>query len=229
MCFSSSASFVVAAGLLPLGVGAVRHCQDQQRNDLLPLSLSPFFFSLQQALEGLVWLGLERGGFGWLVHPAALSYLFFAYAFWLAWLPWCALRLNARAPLQLRRWILQGLLVLGLLAGAALWLPLALDGSLFHPAVVNGSLDYNTTLLADRWINLGVGSTVYGAIIIAPLMISASGRLRWFGGSLLVAFLISHLAYGYAFTSVWCLFSALLSASLFWILRDPEPLALPAH
>jgi hypothetical protein len=60
-------------------------------------------------------------------------------------------------------------------------------------------------------------------------MISGSGRLRWFGGSLLAAFLITHLAYGYAFTSVWCLFSALLSASLFWILRDPQPLALPAH
>lgn len=125
--------------------------------------------------------------------------------------------------------MLQGLLVLGLLAGAGLWLPLALDGSLFQPTVVQGSLNYNTTLLADRWINLGAGSTVYGVIITVPFMISGSVRLRWFGGSLLVAFLITHLAYGYAFTSVWCFFSALLSASLFWIIRDPQPQALPAH
>ncbi len=224
MCFSSSASFMVAAGLFPLGVASVRHCRDQQRSDLLPLALTPLFFSVQQALEGLVWLGLGPGGSGWLVHPAALWYLFFAYAFWLGWLPWCVLRLNVQALPPLRRWILRTLLVLGLLAGAGLWLPLLIDGSLFQPAVVKGSLEYHTTLLADRWINLGFGSTVYGVIISMPLMISASMRLRWFGGFILGAFLISHLAYGYAFTSVWCFFSALLAASLYWILRDPEPL-----
>ncbi len=228
MCFSSSASFVVAALLFPLGVDAVRYGLDQRRGDLLPLALTPLFFSIQQALEGLVWLGLDRGESDWLVHPAALSYLFFAYAFWLAWLPWCALRLNLHAPPPLRRRILQGLLVLGLLGGVGLWLPLLLDGSLIQPAVVNGSLDYNIRLLADGWINLGLGSTAYMLIISAPFLLSSSGRLRWFGAGILTAFLVTHLAYGYAFTSVWCFFSALLSASLYWILRDPQPLALPA-
>ncbi|MFS6828469.1 hypothetical protein [Cyanobium sp. ATX-6F1] len=56
MCFSSSASFVVAAGLLPLGVGAVRYAQDQQRNDLLPLALTPFFSRSSRPLRG--WSGL---------------------------------------------------------------------------------------------------------------------------------------------------------------------------
>jgi hypothetical protein len=64
-------------------------------------------------------------------------------------------------------------------------------------------------------------------IIVGPLMLSASGRLRAFGAAILAAFLVSHLFYGYAFASVWCFFSALLSASLYWILRDPEPLVLP--
>jgi hypothetical protein len=138
------------------------------------------------------------------------------------------LRLNSQAPPPLRRWVLRTLLGLGLMVGAGLWLPLLIDGSLFQPAVVQGSLDYQTTLLADRWVNLGFGSTVYGVIIAMPLMISASGRLRWFGALVLSAFLISHLQFAYAFTSVWCLFSAVLSASLFWILKDPQPLALPA-
>jgi hypothetical protein len=218
----------VAAVLLPLGVGSLGYAREQDRHDLLPLAVTPLFFSLQQVLEGVVWLGLEPGGTETLVHPAALSYLFFAYAFWLAWLPWCALRLNLHAPPPLRRWILQGLLVLGLFGGVGLWLPLLLDGSLIQPAVVNGSLDYNTSLLADGWINLGLGSTAYMLIISAPFLLSSSGRLRWFGTGILAAFLVTHLAYGYAFTSVWCFFSALLSASLYWILRDPQPLALPA-
>lgn len=227
MCFSSSASFVVAAALLPLGVVSVRYCLQEQRSELLPLALSPLFFSMQQALEGVVWLGLGPDGPGWLVHPAALAYLFFAYAFWLAWFPWCALHLNRQAPPGLRRSLLLIFLVLGLLVGAGLWLPLLLDSSILQPAVVHGSLNYATTLLADRWINLGVGSTVYGLLIITPLLLSGSGRLSWFGGCVLSAFLMSHLLYAYAFTSVWCFFSALLSASLAWILRDPEPVALP--
>ena len=227
MCFSSSASFVVAAVLLPLGVGSVRYCQEQHRSDLLPLALTPLFFSLQQALEGLVWLGLEQGGSGWLVHPAALGYLFFAYAFWLAWFPWCVLRLNRQAPPPLRRRILVGLLLLGLLIGAVLWWPLVVNGSLLQPAVVNGSLDYGTTSLVDQWINLGLGSTTYGVVVIVPLMLSASGRLRGFGAGILGTFLVSHLVFGHAFASVWCFFSALLSASLYWILRDPEPVVLP--
>ncbi len=228
MCFSSSASFVLAAVLLPLGVGSVRYCRDRQRSDLLPLALTPLLFSVQQALEGLVWLGLAPGGSDRLVHSAALSYLFFAYAFWLAWFPWCVLRLNLHATPPLRRRILVGLLVLGLLMGGVLWLPLVADGSLFQPTVVNGSLDYHTSLLVDRWINLGLGSTGYAVIIIGPLMLSASGRLRWFGAGILTAFLVSHLVYGYAFASVWCFFSALLTASLYWILRDPEPVVLAA-
>jgi hypothetical protein len=227
MCFSSSASFAVAAVLLPLGVASVRYCREQERSDLLPLALTPLFFSLQQAMEGLVWLGLEPGGADWLVHPAALGYLFFAYGFWLTWMPWSVLRLNLYAPPALRRRSLRLLLVLGLLTGAALWLPLALDASLMQPAVVNGSLDYHTILLADQWINLAIGSTAYGVIIVGPLMLSASGRLRAFGAAILSAFLVSHLFYGYAFASVWCFFSALLSASLYWILRDPEPLVVP--
>jgi hypothetical protein len=33
--------------------------------------------------------------------------------------------------------------------------------------------------------------------------------------------------FGHAFASVWCFFSALLSTSLHWILRDPEPVVQP--
>jgi hypothetical protein len=227
MCFSSSASFVVASALLPLGVASVRYCREEQRSELLPLAVTPLIFALQQALEGLVWLGLEPGGSDRLMHAAALSYLFFAYAFWLAWFPWCVLRLNRQAPPPLRRRILVGLLVLGLLIGAVLWWPLVVDGSLVQPAVVNGSLDYGTTSPMDRWINLGLGSTAYGVVVIGPLMLSAAGRLRGFGAGILCTFLVSHLVFGYAFASVWCFFSALLSASLYWILRDPEPVVQP--
>ena len=54
MCFSSQASFLVAGGLLPLGLTSLNACRHQQRPDLLPLAVSPLVFALQQTLEGLV-------------------------------------------------------------------------------------------------------------------------------------------------------------------------------
>lgn len=194
MCFSSSASFAAAAVLLPVGAAAVHHCREGPRSDLLPLALTPLLFSLQQALEGVVWL------------------------------PWCVLRINRDAPDRLRHWLLRLLLLgLGLLGGIWLWLPLLVDGSRLRPDVVHGSLAYGTTPLAEGWISLGLGSTAYALVITARLLLSASGRLRAFAAAILAGFLVAHLGYGHAFTSVWCHFSALLSSSLFWILREPAP------
>jgi hypothetical protein len=35
---------------------------------------------------------------------------------------------------------------------------------------------------------------------------------------------VAQLAFLYAFTSVWCFFSALMSILLLWIIRDAPPL-----
>jgi hypothetical protein len=223
MCFSAAASFTAAATLVPLGLAAGSLSLRQGQGALLPLALVPVFFGLQQALEGVVWLTVEQeGGSIWL-SPAALGYLFFAYLFWLVWIPWSALRLERSTPGLLRRPAMLGLLCLGLLIGVLLWLPLLLDPGRLAPAVVKGSLAYNARLLGDGWINLRLGSFVYGLIITLPLLLLPQAGMRIFGITLVLSYVLSQLMYVYAFTSVWCFFSALLSGMILWLVLDSSP------
>jgi hypothetical protein len=232
MCFSSSASFTATATLVPLGMATVQICRRKQEAALIPLALAPLFFGLQQALEGVVWLNVGQPVESTWLHPAALGYLFFAYLFWLVWIPWSALRLNGgEAPLW-RGSLLKLLLALGLLVGLLLWVPLLLDAGRIDPAVVQGSLAYNTRLMGDGWINLRLGSGIYALIITLPLLLLRSAGVRVFGVLLVISYLVAQLLYVYAFTSVWCFFSALLSVVIVWLVLDPAPLPAgiaPAH
>ena len=232
MCFSSQASFLVAGGLLPLGLTSLNACRRQQRPDLLPLAVSPLVFALQQTLEGLVWLGLDHpdlttaGGGVLSVSTTALAYLFFAYGFWLVWMPWSILRMEPSLPPPRRR-IVQAILVLGGLGGAGLWLPLLSQAPRLQPQVVAGSLAYSPPLLLDAWVNLAAGSSLYAAVIAGPLLLSDRPPLRGCGVVILVAFLVTHLVYGHALTSVWCFFSAVLSAGFVWVVKGAEPRIQP--
>ncbi|MFO7629978.1 MAG: DUF6629 family protein [Prochlorococcaceae cyanobacterium] len=225
MCFSSTASFTAAACLLPLGLTASRITLKRQRPQLLPVALIPVFFAVQQALEGLVWLGLERpeGSGGAFSQASALAYLFFALAFWLAWLPWCALRSWGASSGGWRRSWIRVLLILGLVLGVLLWLPLLLDPSRLDPTVVHGSIDYRTQLLAEDLIGHGLGSLIYATTITVPLLLTPYRRLRWFVALLLLSFSAAQVLYLYAFSSVWCYFAAVLSAQVLWIVLE-EPL-----
>ena len=79
MCFSPEASFASAAVLVPFGTYTLRLAA-RTAPRLWPLALVPCVFGLQQACEGVVWLGLESGD-DRLTRPAARAYLFFALAF----------------------------------------------------------------------------------------------------------------------------------------------------
>jgi hypothetical protein len=216
MCFSATASFAATAGLVPLGAVAVGLCGRRGRNELLPLAELPLFFAAQQAIEGLVWLGLA-GDAPAVAAPrlAALAYLFFAFAFWPGWIPFLALHLW-RGPAGWRRRILLILQALGLLPAVLLWLPLALQPDRVEPVLLQGSIDYGTTLLLSGG-PLVYGRYLYAAVIGLPLLLLPSVRLRGFGIALLASGVAADWYYRATFTSVWCYFSAVLSALIVWI------------
>ncbi|MEB3171285.1 MAG: DUF6629 family protein [Synechococcaceae cyanobacterium] len=232
MCFSSTASFTAAAGLVPLGLAACHLCRVRRQPQRLPLALTPLLFGVQQGLEGLVWQGLNAEGAGTgsgagaayggpaLLTAAMLGYLFFALAFWLAWLPWCALRAGEGLLRGWRRTLVLGCLAAGLLLGLLLWLPLLWEPARCSPAVVRGSIDYHCLLLGAGRIGHGLGSVLYGLTVGLPLLLSPLVRLRWFGVLILVAFAITQVFYLYAFSSVWCYFSALLSMQVLWVVAE---------
>ncbi|MEX1324074.1 MAG: DUF6629 family protein [Synechococcaceae cyanobacterium] len=225
MCFSSAASFIAAGSLVPAGVWALRVCRSRQRPDLMPLALCPWLFAVQQALEGLVWRGLDGPQASSFLLPASLGFLFFAHGFWPAWIPWCSLR-------AARVWrpevvpLLRVCCALGVLLGLWLWLPLLVDPGRVLPVVAGGSINYQTRLLGDGLVSHELGVTSYALVVLAPLLLCGSRRLAWYALALLVSVVLSWIAFIQAFTSVWCFMAAVLALLIPWVAT--EPLATPA-
>ena len=75
---------------MPLGLYSTHVAQKTGKRDYVPLALVPFFFGVQQFVEGLEWTAIDNGGVEPLGTLAGLGFLFFAYCFWMIWIPWSA-------------------------------------------------------------------------------------------------------------------------------------------
>src|SRR5437660_1250937 len=87
MCFSANASFGAAGALTIIGILSIRSVATHNKS-LIPLAASPFFFAMQQTCEGIVWITLNNGDTTGLLHQIGThGFLFFASAWWPAWIP----------------------------------------------------------------------------------------------------------------------------------------------
>lgn len=225
MCFSPQASFAASALLGSFGALGVFRVIWEDDPNRLPLAITPLLFALQQAIEGLVWLrsGLTTEVFASAdAAPASVAYLFFAYCLWPVWMPLIALRWMGSNLLSRQRYWIQAALVVGSLFGLLLWLPLLQDPAVALPSLVHGSLRYSPPPLLPSDLGQKIGKGLYVILTIGPLLIPR-GELRVFGGALLLAFIYTQLAYDFAFSSVWCYLSALLSLIIVWILHQNRP------
>lgn len=105
MCFSASASFIAGGSLGTAGLFTIRRANEVSR---IPLASIPLLFGIQQAIEGVVWISVDRP---YLNAFSTYAYVFFSHVFWPAFTPF-AVMLIERDPR--RRLILKGLLVFGL-------------------------------------------------------------------------------------------------------------------
>lgn len=232
MCFSATASFAAALVLIPSGLASIQIVRRRSMDEALPLASVPLLFGLQQSLEGMVWLNVERSlpelgdGFFTVGFPA------FALVLWPIWIPWTVLRLTAPQRHSWRQHGLRSCLWLGMGLAALLWLPIWQAHDQVTAVVRQGSILYTFPFpLADHWGFQPV-TLMYSLIIIFPLLISGWNELRALAYTLIVTFVVSSFAYLHAFSSVWCFFSACLSVQIFLMLRNfsiPHPLQAAGH
>ena len=207
MCFSATASFTASAFLLSTGLYSCR-LASQKDSKYVPLALVPFAFGIQQGVEGLQWLALN-GTQADFSRVVALAYLAFSHGFWLVWLPLSMLVLETRA------WATKLLLfvtLLGALFGLSLYGPFLLDPDTFSVTVTQGSIDYQTELIYDRFLSRDILRLIYMAIVVGPTILSQATYLRILGGLGAISLVIAYWFYNYAFVSVWCFFAAVISA-----------------
>ncbi len=206
MCFSATASFTVAGALLPAGAYCIATAR-RIDNKWIPLAAYPIAFSIQQAIEGVLWIGLNSGD-QVTVAVASRGFLFFSHFFWLAWVPFSVYWLGGEAW---RRKLLLGLTGAGALFGLSVFLPTLFVADWLIVEKVSHSLDYRTVLIyegfVDRWVLRGV----YAFIVVSALLLSPERQTRTLAGLIVASLLGAALFFAHAFISVWCFFAAVLS------------------
>jgi len=213
MCYSPEVSFGSAAGLLSVGVYTFRTALRRARW-FWPLAVVPCFFGVQQASEGFVWVGFDRDD-SRLVLTAATIYLFFAVAFWPTWFSVSAALIEPSD--WKRRWLF---LWAALSTGwfFAVYLPMlkSLEATTVH--VVGHSVRYETTdpgVAALDSVDVWMQRLLYALTVALPILAASPRKVLFVPVSLsLVSGVVAAILFDYAFTSVWCLWCAFVSATL---------------
>ena len=203
MCFSATANFVASGLIGAVGVATLRHVE-QPRAVLF--AAVPFLFALHQFTEGFVWLGVDHD-----IRPEALghmTFLFILYAQGILPLliPWAVLLME---PPGNRRRIVAVLSCAGFLE--AVYVLYGLIEYESHVEVVRHSLHYANAATNTAWI-----AVVYVFVTVGSLIASTHKVVRWFGVLNLLGVLATLAAAHWAFTSIWCLYAAVVSVVLFW-------------
>lgn len=79
MCFSAEASFAASAAICAVGTLSVARAKNARQ---LPFAAIPLIFSLQQAIEGVLWIALSNPEYSAWQSKAMYAFLFFAQVFW---------------------------------------------------------------------------------------------------------------------------------------------------
>ncbi len=214
MCFSAEASFAASAAICAIGTLSVAKAKQARQ---LPFAGIPLIFSVQQAIEGLLWIALRNPEYAAWQSKATYSFLFFAQLFWPFWVPLATLLLETD-PRRAR--ILKGFLGLGILV--SLYFAYR---QIFHAAHARIDLHHITYDLDFPYHWVILAGTVYVIVTLAPPLISSVRRMAVFGVAMVFSFAISLLFYFNFVTSVWCFFAALVSVIIFYIVRELPPRA----
>jgi hypothetical protein len=227
MCFSASASFTAAAVLMPIGLYSTHVARQTKQHDYVPLALTPFFFGLQQLVEGLEWTGIDNGKVEPLTSLAGLGFLFFAYCFWMIWIPWSAWSISRTTDSKALQHRLKWVAIVATVLGISFYLPVLLNPPALQPAVHStGRLLYDVSNLHSvihNFINTEpVGELIYWGFIVLPLVALSDKAVRLFGILIFVSIFLTWVTYSATFNSVWCFYCAVLSIFVLWIINRPR-------
>ena len=110
----------------------------------------------------------------------------------------------------------------GLFYGAFLYFPLLNNEDLLNVKIKGHSINYFTRFIFDDFVPKNFSFLVYAVIILAPLFISSNRRINILGAQIFLAAIITYISFIYAFSSVWCFITAILSTYIIYVINQ-EP------
>lgn len=200
MCFSASASFTLGSVLLIVGAGTVKKAVTFSQ---VPFAIIPILFSLQQIIEGFLWLALTNPSWESWQQPSTYLFLAFAQVLWPSWVPFSMFLLEENERRK------KGLLALtGFGCVVSLYVMYALVNYPVDAHISRHHVSYDLSF-PDYIIEL---SGVYYFIpTVVPAFVSSIRLMVFLGLALLTSFVVTKLFFGEHVISVWCYFAAAIS------------------
>jgi cytochrome bd-type quinol oxidase subunit 2 len=198
MCFSPDADFTASAVVGAVGVVTLRRVRYKRE---LIIGALPLLFALHQFTEGFVWLGLRGEVSSGLGEAAKEIYVIFAYVALPIIVP---LGLYLLEPSRKhRRWVLPFVLLGVAVGGFLLWQVTQ------HPLYAQE--DASCIAYNSNAPYMAQAAVVYVIATCVPALLSSRRYLQWFGVVNLVGVAIAYSVREAEFTSVWCVYAALVS------------------
>jgi len=213
MCFSATASFTAAVGLVGLGAFTISQVR---RPAEVPYGLIPALFGIQQAIEGGLWLTLP-GNAPHLAEILTHAYAFFSHVLWPIFVPLAVLLIE---PDRTRRRLLALLAAAGAMAGVYLLYVWGADSTIAK--IEGGHIRY---ISPHFFIGPILALYVLGTCV-SPLL-SSHAAVKWFGAAAAVSLGVAGIFYGLWFISVWCFFAAVLSVTVLLYFKASTRLESP--
>ncbi len=200
MCFSATASFGSAAVLLIIGGFCIKNSETGPQR---LLSSIPLMLSLQQGLEGIVWISFLNPEYSVWGKSATYGFLIFAQIVWPFFIPFSIMLMEKE---QKRKKILLFLTIIG--SVQALFLGYGMLMYSVSSEILHSHIRYNLDFPpANRWY----GGVLYIIATGVSPFISSIRKLRFVGIIVLCSYLFTRVLYGQNVISVWCYFAALIS------------------
>ncbi len=216
MCFSAGASF--AGGVVISAVGIATQRKVRRPSQRL-LAVIPLLFGFQQFAEGVLWITLRSGEYGWLQNTTAYIFLTTALVVWPVMIPLSVWFMEVG---KRKKKILAGLIVTG--GMVSLFYTFCLIAYNVTPQISGFHIQY---IHDFPHTSVDIAYLFYITPTIAPFFISSVRRMWLFGILILASYLVTIIFFTHYLTSVWCFFAALISIVIYWILSGPGNTTVP--
>ena len=209
MCFSAGASFGISAVLMAGGISAVRKASVQSQ---LPFAFIPIIFSMQQFIEGILWMSLTNPIYENWQQVSTYTFLIIAQVAWPVWVPVSMVLLEK--DLKRKKMLVR-------LTGLGCIVSLCLAYSLLNYRIISGISSHHISYgIAYPYSYMRSFSIFYFIPTAIPFFISSVKKMSIIGSILLVSFIIAKLFFGEYVISVWCFFAASISIAILLIMSS---------
>lgn len=209
MCFSATASFISSGVLGAVGVGSIAKAHEPKQKKFAAI---PLMFSLQQLIEGFLWVALSKDVTTSLLQPLIYSYLIFAFLIWPVWIVISVIPLEENIIRKRVQYLFLGC---GLVFAFY---------SLFY------LFTYTVTARIDGYHILYVldfphkdnplTGILYFAATVGPLLISSVKKVPLLGVLIFGSYAVTKFVYNDYVISVWCFFAAAVSVVIYMMVTD---------